>query len=599
MNKTKKTLVGALSVAALALMALGSPAAFANMGAPHTGSTAKASSSNTVGTTWQVAVGPMSRDGMMAMAFFPNVITIDAGDTVQFSGVGHTVTFPGKSGKLPPSTSPQAQMPAGGTSYNGSTFTSSGLMMGKPYALTFTKPGVYPYYCLLHPGMMGVVIVNPTGTAYPSTQAQYIAESARQEQADFAAGETAMHAFKLKSVRNANGTSTYYAQTDAAEPQAYAFNLHTVHSSAVTGSALIAFAQPPSRTNPDITYSIAAKVAGLIPGKSYSAVLSEGKSGSGVTVAHSQFASVFVHSDGNATVTGSVQAAGLPQGVWNLDILNASHQVVATGLIDNPSFAYERFLPAKLVIHPGDQVIWTQTGVNEVHTVTFLPKGWKDIPSESLMPVPYGQHIYSGTGFFNSGFLIPGATYDLTFLQAGNYQYRCLLHDVMGMYGDVDVVPTKGVVTLALGNTILDVPAITRQGVTYVPLSAIEQLLTAGGITSQWNGREWKMTTKHNVMMSSSLHTQGSVDVMINGKQQQAISGLLARRPGTTQHITYVSLQQVRTLMTAFGLAGQWNGSTWDATPSAHAGSIPQGYGKAGTAGMTGSSGMGTGMPGM
>jgi plastocyanin len=28
-----------------------------------------------------------------------------------------------------------------------------------PFTLTFTKPGVYKYYCLIHPGMAGTITV--------------------------------------------------------------------------------------------------------------------------------------------------------------------------------------------------------------------------------------------------------------------------------------------------------------------------------------------------------------------------------------------------------------------------------------------------------
>lgn len=393
MKSSKVLRTGIAGAAALAIMAISAPV---SMAAP-------------TGAAWDVNVGPMNSTGIMAMSFFPSVITIDAGDTVAFSGMGHTVTFPGSDGKLPAATSPQAQQPAGSSSYDGSTLTSSGMMMGKPYTLSFTKPGVYPYYCLLHPGMMGVVIVNPAGTAYPTTQAQYNAQAQTETQADFAAGTTAVNSFHVKSVKNSNGTRTYYAQTDAPESQAQAFNLTSANGSSVNGSALIAFAQPPSSAqDPNITYSVSAKLTGLTAGQSYTAVLSEGKSGSGVAVPNSQFDPVTVNSDGSGTVTGSVKAGGLPQRIWNLDVYDAAHNVVATGIIDHPSFAYERFLPATLKIHVGDTVVWKQTGVNEVHTVTFLPKGWKDIQNESQMPIPSGGHVFSGPNntLYNSGFMV-------------------------------------------------------------------------------------------------------------------------------------------------------------------------------------------------
>jgi plastocyanin len=39
-------------------------------------------------------------------------------------------------------------------------FGSAGLDLGEDYGYTFTKPGVYPYTCDLHPFMSGTVTVN-------------------------------------------------------------------------------------------------------------------------------------------------------------------------------------------------------------------------------------------------------------------------------------------------------------------------------------------------------------------------------------------------------------------------------------------------------
>lgn len=519
----------------------------------------------------------MSMNGIMAMGFFPNVITIDSGDTVTFQGVGHTVSFPGSNGQLPSPTSPQAQMPAGGTTYDGSTFTSSGLLTGQPYSLTFTKPGVYPYYCLLHPGMMGVVIVNPAGTPYPMTQAEYNTEAQQEEQADYTAGERAVKSFRLKTKRNSNGTTTYYAQTDAPESQVYSFHLVSENNTNVTGSALIAFAKPPSQTNLHITYGIAAKLSGLTPGQTYVAMLCEGKSGSGVMVPNSQFGTVTIHSDGTGTVTGTVEATGLPQGIWYLDIYDANHRLVASGLINPPSFAYERFLPANLHIHVGDSVIWTQTGPNEVHTVTFLPKGWKDIPNESLMPVPYGERIYAATGFFNSGFLVPGATYALTFIKAGVYPYRCLLHDMMGMYGEVDVTAQQGWATFAWNNSVMNIPSKVHNGTTYVPIYYLMQLLKAAGIQSRWDGTHWYMTTRMPVNWEKLHPGEGSMHIDLNGHLAQNLTGYVWIDPESGKATTYMPIYDVEQVLKRVGLTSSWDGSTWDLTPGAHTGSIPSG----------------------
>jgi hypothetical protein len=49
----------------------------------------------------------------------------------------------------------------GGT-YDGDGFFSSGLLGAEPYAeysLRFSKPGTFKYACLLHPPMVGTVVV--------------------------------------------------------------------------------------------------------------------------------------------------------------------------------------------------------------------------------------------------------------------------------------------------------------------------------------------------------------------------------------------------------------------------------------------------------
>jgi plastocyanin len=43
--------------------------------------------------------------------------------------------------------------------WDGNGFLSSGVQSGGTYTVTFTKPGTYPYACLIHPRMVGEVVV--------------------------------------------------------------------------------------------------------------------------------------------------------------------------------------------------------------------------------------------------------------------------------------------------------------------------------------------------------------------------------------------------------------------------------------------------------
>jgi plastocyanin len=136
-------------------------------------------------------------------AFFNKKTTINVGDTVSFViGGFHTVDFPAKGGAALPLIVPGALAtgvndaagnpfwfdgkvpnvglnvalfaPPKAKTYNGSQRWDTGLPSGngppKPIKLTFTKPGTYKYFCDVHPGMIGTVVVKPAGKPIPSAK---------------------------------------------------------------------------------------------------------------------------------------------------------------------------------------------------------------------------------------------------------------------------------------------------------------------------------------------------------------------------------------------------------------------------------------------
>jgi plastocyanin len=187
------------------VVALGVVAALA--GAPA------AAAQGTGPTTWHVQVGGQTPDmGIQGMGYYPGTITIDVGDTVTWtiaSAEPHTITFLSGAQPLAP-TSPQALAPAGGSTYDGTGFVSSGLLFqGKTYSLTFTKPGTYTYVCTIHPGMQGTVVVQPAGTPYPHDQAWYDAEGQQQLQSDLETGRQAEAGFQVTTAPGPDGTTIY------------------------------------------------------------------------------------------------------------------------------------------------------------------------------------------------------------------------------------------------------------------------------------------------------------------------------------------------------------------------------------------------------
>jgi plastocyanin len=148
----------------------------------------------------------LRRVGAGPDAYLLSRITVSAGDTIVFDGRSrlagfHTVDLPpvgggdlplitlGRGlvgdrvldarrkpfwfdGKLPRLSFSRALIGAsGGHTYDGTARLDSGLpLAARPtdFRVTFTRPGTYTYFCDVHPGMRGVVVVRRKGAAVPS-----------------------------------------------------------------------------------------------------------------------------------------------------------------------------------------------------------------------------------------------------------------------------------------------------------------------------------------------------------------------------------------------------------------------------------------------
>ncbi len=144
---------------------------------------------------WRVQVGAFDEAEMVeAMGFFPQEITINAGDSVFFDFRSfHTVSFlaggeapllivieepgPGTPAAGEPRAviNPTAGFPVGGNTYDGTSYVNSGTPdpSAPPFTVTFTAAGAFEYQCLVHPQMKGNVIVQEAGAELPMDQAAY------------------------------------------------------------------------------------------------------------------------------------------------------------------------------------------------------------------------------------------------------------------------------------------------------------------------------------------------------------------------------------------------------------------------------------------
>jgi plastocyanin len=120
-----------------------------------------------------------------------------------------------------------------------------------------------------------------------------------------------------------------------------------------------------------------------------------------------------------------------------------------------------RFMDATKVIHVGETVEWTSAEAVTSHTITFGPEPApaNQIPPSGNVTVDAdgARHaiISSPSDAVHSGFITQapqdriglsqapvGVTrFRVTFTQPGVYQYKCVLHDELGMVGQIIVLP--------------------------------------------------------------------------------------------------------------------------------------------------------------
>jgi plastocyanin len=83
------------------------------------------------------------------LAFGPQTITVGQGETVLWANTEDIMPHNVSSGQV-------------GRADAGQLFESPYVMPGDGFSYTFTEAGEYPYFCPLHPTMIGVVVVAPS-----------------------------------------------------------------------------------------------------------------------------------------------------------------------------------------------------------------------------------------------------------------------------------------------------------------------------------------------------------------------------------------------------------------------------------------------------
>jgi plastocyanin len=142
------------------------------------------------------------------------------------------------------------------------------------------------------------------------------------------------------------------------------------------------------------------------------------------------------------------------------DVIAGVGHVVGTGG-GTQTLSVNRFMNATKVIHVGETVEWTTGEAVTNHTITFGPEPdpINQIPPSANVTTDAdgARHavISSPLDAVHSGFItqspqdrtglaqapLSASRFRVTFTQPGIYQYKCVLHDELGMVGTVVVLP--------------------------------------------------------------------------------------------------------------------------------------------------------------
>ena len=131
--------------------------------------------------------------GKLKLCYVPYKVVIDAGSIVMWENVGKTVHTVTSGTLLEPTNS----------------FNSGLLTPNKFYSIQFVNAGIYPYYCMVHPWMNGVVTVGEELTE----------EEIEDITAEEIVFENTTSTIILEDGMFTNSTGTYYANGTAVIPE--------------------------------------------------------------------------------------------------------------------------------------------------------------------------------------------------------------------------------------------------------------------------------------------------------------------------------------------------------------------------------------------
>src|SRR5262245_33637311 len=213
------------------------------------------------------------------------------------------------------------------------------------------------------------------------------------------------------------------------------------------------------------------------------------------------FAGVIARS---AAILALVGATIVPTAIQGGTAEAQTHLTVKVGSGET-GYAVNLFGPNEVTVAKGSTVTFASPWP-EPHTVTF--PGPDALPSPEAPGFDAPKNVdaaaaYDGSKYMSSGFVFPGAGFDVTFAKEGAFRFACIIHP--GMEGTVKVVAT-GVTTST--QAALDAAATKTFGDALTAMKAEAAKIAAKQVTKVANAdgsTTWRVVTVGGLVGPSDL----------------------------------------------------------------------------------------------
>ncbi|MCL6599735.1 MAG: hypothetical protein K6T81_13495 [Alicyclobacillus macrosporangiidus] len=105
----------------------------------------------------------------------------------------------------------------------------------------------------------------------------------------------------------------------------------------------------------------------------------------------------------------------------------------------------------------------------------------------------------------------------------------------------------------------------TYSNTAYMPIWYVMQALRHLGIQSQWDGRNWRITTPAGETpdLSSIQVGTGNLNIYVNGKLAKKVVGIVDIDPASKSATTFMPVWYVMQILRGVGVTPDWNGTKW------------------------------------